>query len=131
MSKVIGNSNSVRCAENFKSSVNTAELVKILGNFLRSSAKIMCSSRSGKCIINVVLSGNDKLNLCELLPLEVKVKLLVNTLVCADVFSSVISVFAITVGDFLNLNILYGIKSVFVITVDNKQACCLMSKFVE
>ena len=65
----------IRCAENFKSSVNTAELVKILGNFLRSSAKIMCSSRSGKCIINVVLSGNDKLNLCELLPLEVKVKL--------------------------------------------------------
>ena len=32
MSKVIGNSNSVRCAENFKSSVNTAELVKILGS---------------------------------------------------------------------------------------------------
>ena len=130
MSKVIGNSNSVRCAENFKSSVNTAELVKILGNFLRSSAKIMCSSRSGKCIINVVLSGN-KLNLCELLTLIVEVKLLVNTLVCADVFSSVIAVFAKTVGDFLNLNILYGIKSVFVVTVDNKQACCLMSKFVE
>ena len=131
VSKIVCHCNSLGCTENFKTAVNTSKFVEIFGDFLRCCTKVMCGSRCGKCIINIMLARNNQLNICKEFALVIDVKLLVNALVCRNIFCSVVAVFAKAVGDFFNVNIVYCIKCVLVITVDYKQTCSLFCKFIK
>ena len=131
MSEVVGYGDSARGAEDFETAVNSAELREVLGNALGACAEVMSNRCRRKSVVDIVSAWYHKLDFGELFASVHKVKLFVNTLICADVGGIVVVRIVHTEAELFDFDILETVDGILVVAVVDNELRGLVSEFVE